>query len=1641
MRRRASLAMTAALALAALWAPAQGQEADEFLTNHNLRGVVPFGSFQFGSVDAVNLGTGAVEVQIPLVERLGRGLDDSRTLTYSSKLWSAELISTGGLAPDTQKMLIKSGREDFSIRAVKGSILWREDQQPCPSHVEDPLNDFPAQLLVRSNFTFETAGGTTVRFPNRVVRNLTPERFCPDVAFALLERGLSDTGTMTLVTPSAQGSDYQILFKDGSRETHFNESFGGSRLTDSNGNFIEGLDTLGRSIVSTGTSTTGRELRYFDSDGTQRTIGLQYIQFNITPSFPSQSCTVGSRTYPVEVQTRPLTALVRINLPNGLSYRFSYDPSFGELTRIDLPTGGYVRYEWTTIANFDNAGVLGACRIDSRRVSRRIVSTDGTAATEQVWTYDYSLNPVSGGFSYETEVVDPAGDRSVHVFDGEGVREQERREYTGLSTLLRTTSNAWGADTGAVASTQSLIGGSLEQFPRDFRNRRLTTTDETWAVTGEMRRTLREYDFYVPAESNLYPSDSRMNVIREFRYDYGQGVVGPLISRTSWIYLHEAKPEYVDQHILDRTYNINLFDSQGNLAARRLLRYDEKALAATSGIVGHDDSGYPASFRLRGLLSKEVTVLVGTATSLVTQHWHDDLGNRVRTRNPRGFDTFFSYDDDYDGALCNIGPTKAFLTQTTNPLGQAERFSHSSCSSLTASSTDANNLRTEYRYDRMDRLNQVLSPDGGEHRRYYSDVDLTASLDGQPVFRQQTSALPLRVRAFTRLEGTQKAERIRVLDGLGRISMQGLRNRSEFDWTRFEYDGVGRRNRLSNPVTIEASTEIPSASRFQRWTQTQFDGIDREITSILPDGSMASVRYEGSFTTPTDVGGRSLRLTRDGLDRLTAVREPHPDTGSLLTGFSDTFYAHNALDNLTQVTQGAQQRSFEYDSASRLEAETHPESGRTDYVYDANGNRTSRTDARGVVTSTQYDQLDRILRTDYSDGTASVVYSYDTGFLGAGLLATVTDEAGASEYHYDEVGRISLLSRTNRAPGGFEVRLNTDYVYDLAGNLRQAQYGGTQPSPGWLLEYGVDEQGRRTSVSGRNLFDNVPIQLVSDYTFRYLTNGAQKVTFFATNGTVEVVDYNERLQPMKRVARLNAFPFTPLMDLSYSFADPQSGINDGNVHEVEDLLDPSALMRYQYDYLNRIRQVEAVNAGWAIGYGYDRYGNRTAQAAFGSPPGFAPFAASFAGNRIVGRSYDAAGNVLFESGRALSWDGESRLAAVDGGVAGRYLYDWQGRRAVKLSPGDERFFFYEATGEVMWEWRIGAPEQDLLRVFHNGRAVFENGSPGGAILHSDHLGTARIKAEVFSPLIRCRDLYSPFGQKHTLPCDSHRVGFTGKERDTETGLDYFGARFYSSIEGRFVSVDPLLDSANPADPQTWSRYAYARNSPLRFVDPNGEDFFDAVGGFGRGVVGGAASAVSGAIDAVSSPIQTAKGIGSAIANPLDTAGAIKASVLQTVSQFREGDDATRGEILGDAVIQIGFAVVGTKGLDKLAKVQSLTRAGRTIQNAANQASRKIGPGKGPVHGTFVHSEFAKLVRLSGGRLSTEVSFLDGSVVPTGTKGSVRVDVVFGPQGQPQAIFDLKTGNAKLTPARIEQIRSNLPEGFNQIPVREVRPDQ
>jgi RHS repeat-associated protein len=127
---------------------------------------------------------------------------------------------------------------------------------------------------------------------------------------------------------------------------------------------------------------------------------------------------------------------------------------------------------------------------------------------------------------------------------------------------------------------------------------------------------------------------------------------------------------------------------------------------------------------------------------------------------------------------------------------------------------------------------------------------------------------------------------------------------------------------------------------------------------------------------------------------------------------------------------------------------------------------------------------------------------------------------------------------------------------------------------------------------------------------------------------------------------------------------------------------------------------------------------------------------------------------------------------------------------------------------------------------------------GTSYLTKDHLGSTRLVTNAAGGVKSCVD-YLPFGEElgtwngRTAGCYSGsagRVKFTGKERDAETGLDYFGARYFAGAQGRFSVPDgPFIDQ-RPANPQSWNLYAYTRNNPLSHLDDDGRATIRAVPG-------------------------------------------------------------------------------------------------------------------------------------------------------------------------------------------------------------------
>ncbi len=246
----------------------------------------------------------------------------------------------------------------------------------------------------------------------------------------------------------------------------------------------------------------------------------------------------------------------------------------------------------------------------------------------------------------------------------------------------------------------------------------------------------------------------------------------------------------------------------------------------------------------------------------------------------------------------------------------------------------------------------------------------------------------------------------------------------------------------------------------------------------------------------------------------------------------------------------------------------------------------------------------------------------------------------------------------------------------------------------------------------------------------------------------------------------------------------------------------------------------------------------------------------FANNQINGWSTDIVGNVTGVGSmvRSFSYDAENRqLSATINGVTTTYRYDGDGRRVQKVAGTVVTTYVYDAAGELAAEYT-------------NQTVPSACGTPT-CYVTADHLGSTRLLTDSFGNVARRYD-YLPFGVELFAGTNGRTVGlgytssgdgfspkFTGMNRDAETGLDYFNARYYSAEQGRFTSPDPGNAGAHPADPQTWNGYAYVNNSPLNYTDPTGEGIFGTIFGVLAGVftanpwIGLAASAAGNGIDA------------------------------------------------------------------------------------------------------------------------------------------------------------------------------------------------
>jgi RHS repeat-associated protein len=223
-------------------------------------------------------------------------------------------------------------------------------------------------------------------------------------------------------------------------------------------------------------------------------------------------------------------------------------------------------------------------------------------------------------------------------------------------------------------------------------------------------------------------------------------------------------------------------------------------------------------------------------------------------------------------------------------------------------------------------------------------------------------------------------------------------------------------------------------------------------------------------------------------------------------------------------------------------------------------------------------------------------------------------------------------------------------------------------------------------------------------------------------------------------------------------------------------------------------------------------------------------------NRLSGFGYDAAGNMTSNGSATYIYDDENRLIAT---AANSYIYDGDGERVEKCTEGTTPgTCATSATGTMYWRGAGSDPlsETDLagnilnVYIFFGGQRIARSDSTGGIHYYfSDHLGSHGVVENATGSACEQDVDYYPYGGEENDYCTTpvaQNYKFTGKERDAESGLDNFGARYDASSLGRFMTPDwaakaTAVPYASFGDPQTLNLYAYTGNSPLNRIDADG----------------------------------------------------------------------------------------------------------------------------------------------------------------------------------------------------------------------------
>jgi RHS repeat-associated protein len=502
-----------------------------------------------------------------------------------------------------------------------------------------------------------------------------------------------------------------------------------------------------------------------------------------------------------------------------------------------------------------------------------------------------------------------------------------------------------------------------------------------------------------------------------------------------------------------------------------------------------------------------------------------------------------------------------------------------------------------------------------------------------------------------------------------------------------------------------------------------------------------------------------------------------------------------------------QTSTYSYDAINRRTGTTDALGHTTTTGYDAVGNTIQIADALGHQTKYVYDVLNRRIKTiDANNQTTTTGYDF------VGNILAITDAVGnTTSYTYDDANRrlTDTNSLGNTRSYGYDAVGDLILSIDRNGRKRTYTYDvlNRQTAERWLDNSGTDIRTFNYAYDavGHLLDSNDP-----DSHYRYTYDAVDRVTSVDNLGTAGVPNV--------------------LLNYSYDAA--------GNLLSVADKIGgvQKGTNAYTYDSLNRATRITQSGTGVQgkrVDMSYDAASQMTGLNRYGDLAGTLGVANSSYTYDLVGRLtnleykhgtstlasyglvYDAANRITQSSGtdgvQDYTYDSTNQLTGAEHTTQTdeAYSYDANGNR---ISAG-------YGTGTNNRLLTDGAGSQTHRYLYGTGVDTVLADERGGAVIWAlaDNQGTIRDIVDGNGTILNHIN-YDSFGRvvSQTSSTVEFRYGYTGREQDTETGLDYYRARYYDSAVGRFISEDPLGFGAGDTN-----IYRYVGNSPTNWTDPSG----------------------------------------------------------------------------------------------------------------------------------------------------------------------------------------------------------------------------